>query len=311
MHASRIVALLALGSSLAVLPACGSATTEPAQSAQSNLTRAPLAAATQLKGPERVIAQAFADVPLRPEQRSEIEQMFRDASTRHEPVQKAWTDFSLALAQQVDAGTIDKAALQPKIDAIAAERAKVQDQDRAAIERAHALLTPDQRVALIDSLEATFLEKGAAHVGAAQLGPQHIAGDRVGPQGRGMGMKQWADDLKLTDDQRSKIEENMHAQFAARGGDEHDGPGAADGHGERHHRFGGMKEHWDQFKAAFESDHFVMDEVAPKRDVQERAQKMSGHLIDMASAALPVLTPEQRTIAATKLREHAQAQEGQ
>ena len=308
MHASRIAALIALGTSLAVLPACGSATTEPAQSAQSAVTRAPLSAAAQAKGPAKWMAEAFADVPLRAAQRSEIEQMFTDAIARHEPVKKARADLALALAAQVDAGAVDKTALQPKIDAVGAEMSKVQDADIAAIERLHAILDADQRVALVDAVEAKFLERGAARVGAAQLGPQHIDTDHAGPPGRGGMMMKWADDLKLTEDQRNKIRENMHTQFAAQAGaDDHDAPGPH-GKGERH--FGEMKEHFQKFKAAFESDHFVIAELMPKKDMQERAQKWSGHMIDMVSVAVPVLTPEQRTLAATKIRERANGDEG-
>ncbi len=306
MHASRIAALIALGSSLAILPACGSATTEPAQSAQSAVTRAPLSVAAQAKGPAKWMAESFADVPLRSEQRAEIEQMFMAAITRHEPVKQARADLALAVAAQVDAGAIDKMALQPKIDAVAAEMSKVQDADIAAVERLHAILDATQRTALVDAIEAKFLERGAARVGAAQLGPQHIDTDHAGPPGRGgMMMKQWADDLKLTEEQRAQIKDNMHTQFAAHaGGDEREGAGH---HGERH--FGEMKEHLEKLKAAFESEHFVMAELMPKKDMNERAQKWSGHMIDMVSAALPVLTPEQRTLAAAKIRERANGQE--
>ncbi len=305
MHASRIAALITLGSSLALLPACGSATTEPAQSAQSGVTRAPLSGAATAKGPAKWMAEAFADVPLHADQRAEIEQMFTDAMVRHEPVKKARADLALAVAAQVDAGAIDKTALQPKIDAVGTEMSKVQDADIAAVERLHAILDATQRTALVDAVEVKFLGRAAARVGVAQLGPQHIDSDHAGPPSRGGTMKQWADDLKLTDEQRAQITEKMHTQFAALAVPaEHDGPG---GHGERH--FGEMKEHLEKLKAAFESEHFVVTELMPKKDMNERAQKWSGHIIDMVSAALPVLTPEQRILAATKIRERANGQE--
>jgi len=54
---------------------------------------------------------------------------------------------------------------------------------------------------------------------------------------------------------------------------------------------------------------FVMDEVAPAKDAGERAQKMSEHFFGLVEAALPILTPQQRAIAAQKLRDRAEAVE--
>ncbi len=291
MRVSRLQAVLsvfALGSALALFSACGSAQNEPAQSA---VTRAPLAAAAQARGPGKIIAEAFADVPLRADQRTEIEQMFKDAEARHEPVRKARADVAIALAGQVETGALDRAALQPKVDAVATAWSGAQDNDRVALERLHALLDADQRVALMNAVEARFADKRGEH--------EH--GERM------HGMKQWADDLQLTDDQRSKIKEGMKTQFAAHHGDEHEheGPDAREQEGHR----GEMKEHWDKFRAAFENEHFVIDDVMPKKDAQEHATKMTGHIIDMASIALPILTPEQRTLAAKKIREHAELPE--
>ena len=69
------------------------------------------------------------------------------------------------------------------------------------------------------------------------------------------------------------------------------------------------KEHGAKVMSAFKQDRFVMDEVAPAMDVAAKAQKMSEHMLGVAEAALPVLTPAQRAIAAQKLRDRAESLE--
>ena len=69
----------------------------------------------------------------------------------------------------------------------------------------------------------------------------------------------------------------------------------------------GHKMH-EQYKAmleAFKGDTFKMDQVAPAQDHREMANGFAGHMLGMLETALPVLTPDQRTIAANKLRERA------
>ena len=69
------------------------------------------------------------------------------------------------------------------------------------------------------------------------------------------------------------------------------------------------KEHGAKVMSAFKQDRFVMDEVSPAMDVAAKAQKMSDHMLGVAQVALPVLTEQQRAIAAQKLRDRAEALE--
>jgi Spy/CpxP family protein refolding chaperone len=270
---------------LIAAPALGCGGTVAAQeqpaSAESATTRAPVAQGAH--GMVKLMGDAFGDVPLTPSQRAQIEQMASDAEARHAEAQAARKDLMLTLASQVEAGRIDRAALQPKIDAIAAAMQKAQPADRASLEQLHALLTPEQRAAFADALQSRF------HGGMKAM---HAGHDKHP-------MKEWADDLKLTDEQRAQLKTIFQQRFeAAReaGREAHHGgdhPGA-----EAHER--GAK-----LLAAFKQDRFVMDEVAPAADIREHAAKMADHVLGTAEAALPVLTPEQRALAAQKLREHA------
>ncbi len=267
--------LLALALALAVpaLGCGGSLTSEPPQTADTATTKAPVAVGSH--GPVKLFGEALGDVPLTASQRAQIEQLATDAETRHAPARAARKDLMTVLASQVQAGQIDRAALQPKIDALVAAMQKAQQGDRAAFEQLHAVLGPQQRSAFVDAVKARI----GAHMG--EMHDKHP-------------MKQWAEDLKLTDDQRAQIKsavmDRMHAA-AAEGGP----------HGD----WAQAKNHGEAVMAAFEQDHFVMDEVSPPRDVQAQVAKMTGHVLNIVEAALPVLTPEQRVLAAQKIAERA------
>jgi Spy/CpxP family protein refolding chaperone len=226
-------------------------------------------------GQVRLIGQALGDVPLTPEQRSDIEKLAADADARHGGARTARTELMLSIAAQVEAGAIDRAALQPKIDALVATAGSAQPADRVAFERLHAILAPDQRTAFVDALEAHLSE----HV--ADLRERHP-------------MRAWAADLKLSDAQQSQIKALLKQSFEAK----REGHGGAPWSGEGRHR--GAK-----LLSAFKQDRFVMDEVAPAIDVARKAGLASDRFLGVASQVLPILTPEQRSLAAQKIRERA------
>jgi len=277
---SRIgsISLLALSLSMA---ACGGSTAADtgAQTAANAATTAPVGVSTH--GPVKMVGDALGQVPLRPDQRTELEKLAADAEARHQTVAPARKDLVEAVAAQVEAGTLDRTALQPKIDAAAAAWDGVRTQDRAAFERVHAILDTTQRAAFTDALHAQM---------------KAAKGNHAGHPGR-EGMKQWATDLSLTEAQQEQIKAAFQAAKAKNGQAGHDF------HAEMkdHHAKGG------QMMDAFKSDHFVMDEVAPKVDAKQATAKMSGRMLTMIETVLPILTPEQRKIAAGKIRAHAAA----
>jgi Spy/CpxP family protein refolding chaperone len=272
---TRLATASILALSLAAF-GCGGTTADTSpQTAQSAATLAPVGAQTH--GAVKLVGDALGDVPLRPDQRTELEKLAADAETRHQSIAPARKDLMEAIAVQIEAGKIDRTALQPKVDAAADAFAKVRDDDRAALERMHAILDASQRAKFVDALKARFEAK---------------RGEMKGKHGE---MKQWAEDLKLTDAQRSQIKDAMRAQWKE--GHEH-------GEG---HPMTEMKAHHENAQKvleAFKGERFVIDEVAPKKDARAMAAKMSGHFIGMAETVMPILTAEQRTIAAQKLRTH-------
>ncbi|HEY6458710.1 MAG TPA: Spy/CpxP family protein refolding chaperone, partial [Polyangiaceae bacterium] len=235
-------------------------------------------------GPLKMMGDALGDVPLTASQRAAVESLATDAETRHAAARAAHKDLALAIAGQVQAGAIDRAALQPKIDAVVAAMKAAQPGDRAGLEQLHAILTPDQRTAFVDAVRARVSQ----HMGAGSMHEHH-------------GLKQWATDLGLSDEQRAQIKDGLKQHFEAmqaKRAADHDGAA-----------WGEAKEHGHAVMEAFKGDRFVMNEVAPPHDVAQMSQKMTDHLLGIAEVALPILTPQQRTLAAQKLRDRAEAGE--
>ena len=267
---------------------------EPTQAASQATTVAPISVATH--GRNKAIADAIGQVALRADQRATIEQMATDAETRMAPAVKAREALVLAIADQVQAGTLDRTALQPKIDALVAAHEATRPLDRAAFEKLHDLLTPDQRLAFVTAMQASF----QSHQGQ---------GGQPG-QARGGRLHKWAVELGLTQD---------HA-----GPDQAEDPGPVPGalrrRRHRHRRAEDqeavqdgqmvmrgheMHQHMQQMLEAFKQDKFSMDAVSPIANEKPFAKEFSGHMLNMVETSLPVLTADQRTTLATKLRARA------
>lgn len=280
---------------------CGGSVEVP-QTQASAASKAPVAESTH--GVVKMLGAALGEVALRPEQRSELEKLALAADQRHAARADGKKELMLAVADQIEQGAIDKAALQPKIDRLVADFEKGRPEDAAALSRMHAILDPSQRNAFVDALEARF--KGAHH-GAKAKGKHHRgehggaeegeAAKHHGPKGRMHGMhamKQLAEDLKLTDEQKVKIFEAMKAGREANKGDHH----------AMRERMGGRKAALESFRG----DKFDPNAAAPSAE-KLRAQVSAGttRMLGMAETLLPILTAEQRKIAADKARTMAAA----
>jgi Spy/CpxP family protein refolding chaperone len=287
---------LAVGSLAAT--GCGGSVEQP-QTQASAVTKAPLAAQTH--GVVKVFGDALGEVALRPDQRTELEKIALAAEQRHVAMADGKKELMLAVADQVEKGAIDRSALQPKIDRIIADLEKGRPEDTASLARMHAVLDPEQRNAFADALEAKL--KSGHHGGwkhgggggddkAREQGPTGEAGDHAGgppgPGGPGMhGLMQLAADLKLTDDQKSQIKDVLEA-------------------GHEGHSFREMHERMSEGKKvleSFRSDKFDANVATPAPEkMRERAAIGTSRALGVAEKILPILTPEQRKLAADKLR---------
>jgi Spy/CpxP family protein refolding chaperone len=270
--------LFGAAATLALLSACSGSTESDRTSAPDTETAqaAPAARTATLPGKLGILQQALAKVNLRPEQKTEIDELVRQAAARHESVAEARTALKNAVAAQLEAGSYDRAALSNQVTALENAMTQTAPADRAGLMRLHAILDPAQRNQLVDA----FKELRHAKKGMKGEGRGH---------GRGHGFakaREWARDLSLTEQQIDTIKGAMRDKFHAA----HEGK-----RGEGPRRFKAGKQLFESFR----SDTFTLDETTFP---VERHAKGATRLLDVLDVAVPALTPEQRKLAAQKLR---------
>jgi Spy/CpxP family protein refolding chaperone len=279
---------LSVGCVSVVAVACGGTVEHSPQTSASAATKAPIG--TNTHGMVKLVGDALGEVPLRADQRAEIEKLAADAETRHAPTAEGRKELMLAFADQVEKGAIDKTALQPKIDKVTTDFEKVRADDRAALIKLHTILDGEQRNVFVDALEK-------------QMKSKH--GERGDHMRGGFGkMKQLAEDLKLTDAQKSQIKDAFHdlhkegKQHHARGPHQNRG----DVQNTAPNEWRGGPHHGRKAIEAFREESFDLDKVAPQQDIKPMARFGTDRMSAMAEKLLPILTPEQRKIAAEKIR---------
>jgi Spy/CpxP family protein refolding chaperone len=244
------------------------------------VTRAPIL--PKAHGKVRRVNEALGEVDLRPDQRAQLAALAADAEARQLVALAARKDLGTALAAQIGKGTLDRDALSAKVSAIALAMTDAEPKDRSAFEAVHAILDPDQRAQFVDAMES---DAKSSHLLGAVM---NLAAPSI--HGRGMGgpMHQWAEDLKLSDEQRATFEQLLSEAHHEMKGSSHHGP-----------RQGKM------LLEAFRADTFSFDAVSPAEDIGAKAAAMTAHVLDVAEKVLPLLTDEQRGIAAQKITERA------
>lgn len=288
-----VVLAVALGAGSLVAVGCGGSVEQP-QTQASAVSKAPVA--PQSHGMVKVFGDALGEVPLRPDQRTELEKLAVAAEARHAALADGKKDLMLAVADQIEKGTVDRTALQPKIDRIIADLEKSRPDDGAALARMHAILDADQRNAFADALESKFKGKhhGGHHKGkgGGGEGERGEAERDHGPKAGMHAMMELAEELKLTDDQKSKIHDALKS-------------------GREGHSFREMHERMSEGKKAleaFRSDKFDPSSVGPAPEqLRARAAVGTGRVLGIAEKVIPILTADQRKIAAAKLRQMANA----
>jgi Spy/CpxP family protein refolding chaperone len=249
------------------LSACASSTEgAAANAAQAGITDDP---------PEVVhmnfVREALSKVPLRDDQKALVEQLGREADARHEPIRQARTALQGALADQVAAGKIDRGLLKPQVDALLQAIEQSRAIDRVALGRLHDVLDKNQRGQFVDAVEERFQQGRGMHPGAQR-------------------MQRWAADLNLSDAQRDQIRASLQARFQ----------GQREGMKEQWHA---MRERGKAMLESFRQDQFTPDPNAPVFG-RDQIERRINRMIDLAETAVPILTPEQRALAAQKIRTH-------
>jgi hypothetical protein len=218
-------------------------------------------------------------------------QLWQSRRRVNAPVRAADAQVLTVLAQEVEAGAIDRTALAPSLQAKeSAEVAARGSEDDLAV-KLHAILTPAQRGALVDAIESKAQPHGRFH-GAD--GPDATATEGRGAHGHGA-LSRMTRDLGLSPDQQQQIASNLRAERqadrAARAGNDA-GKGPA-------HEAMALHRAW--------LDSFRGDSFAPPAPATSPAtmDRRDGHMERVLEAAVPVLTQAQRTELAGHLRARA------
>lgn len=255
---------------------------------------------------------AIDAIELSAPQKEKVAKIRADLQAKLTPAKSLRTQYSDVLAAQVEAGAIDRAKLDAAKAALVAGAAEGPMQD--ALRELHATLDPAQRKALVDATHERMLRHGrpgrggpAGHDGDEHAGkhrrggPDGHDGDehagkhrRGGPEGHGQGnpMRKLAKELDLTDAQKQAFKDEMKARHAREGGGDHKAA------------FDGMREHMKAVADAFVSDKFDPVALGVGKQAKMMAEQGATRSADMAEVAVRILTPEQRTKLAAKIREH-------
>jgi len=220
---------------------------------------------------------SLAEMQLTAEQKAAVAKVRGDLKAKIEPSRAAGKELAGILADGVAAGKVDRDAADAAIDKLVAAVEALQAAALDGMNQIHAALTPAQRAELAGKVE-----------GRAQRWHESHADDEHDEHKSG-GQMAFMRGLHLSDDQRKAIRSNLGD--AMKGAPPHD------------HK--DVSEHVTAFAAAFKADDFDARslDAGSRRAATHVARWGATRLARFCEAAAPVLTAEQRTKLAARLRE--------
>ncbi len=231
-------------------------------------------------------AMSVDTLGVAPEQQNAVARIQADLFAKLEPARAAEQDVVTTLADGIAAGGIDHAKVDSAVARVASTSGGLHDATADALNQLHAVLTPEQRSALVEKVEAHWdVWKHANAVEAEKAG-----GDASRAAQRGH-LDVMAKEIELSPEQVARAQSNFDAAMGA-------GPPRLDP--------AEIQGHIDAIGAAFRADTFDAKLIEP-------ASQANAHLAGWGAARMarfyealdPVLTPPQRAKVAEMLREHA------
>lgn len=232
------------------------------------------------------IAMSLDSLAVAPEQAAKIEKIQGDLFANMEPAHAAEQKMLNIIADGVAAGKIDETKVKGAIEGVKTASVGVHDAEIKSLNELHAALTPEQRAALVDKVEAHW------EVWRNSNNQEESAGD----EGHPGHLDRVAKDLGLTPEQvtqaRAAFSERLKKhplQFDA----------------------SQVETHIQEFGTAFKSDKF--DAKALKHGPfahQHLAVWGAWRTAHFYETIGPVLTPEQRAKLSAEIKEHAAAKSG-
>jgi Spy/CpxP family protein refolding chaperone len=226
------------------------------------------------------IAMSLDGLNTTPEQHEQIEKIQSEMHAKMQPAHDAEKQILLALADGVAAGKVDRSKVDAAAQQLATAAAGIHDAVTDSLDQLHTILTPPQRQALVDKVEA--------HV---QVWHHTNSDDESGNRDKNDGqVDALAKDLSLTPQQ---VEQISTAYMSGVGAAPKFDRAEADSH-------------FKAFAEAFTADHFQAKSLTTGAALNAHMAVWGiSRTIILYSAAAPTLTPDQRTKAADELRRHA------
>ncbi len=226
------------------------------------------------------IAMSLDTIGANDEQRAAVEKIQTALRVKLEPARVADQKLATLLADGIAAGNIDKAKVDAAIAKLGGASTGVHAAIADSLNELHSVLDDAQRAALVDKVEAHWqIWKDANEAGAKAGEPRE--------HGR---LETLAQALSLTQDQIDKIRANLKS-----------GPYA-------------VRQHFDEDKVTAHIAAFGAAFASPTFDAKtlKSGDTVNAHLASWGATAMahfyeavvPVLTPDQRTKLAERVREH-------
>jgi Spy/CpxP family protein refolding chaperone len=211
------------------------------------------------------------------DKKADLEKIQTDLHKSMAPVHDAEREVLTILADGVAAGKVDEGKLKPAVAKEEAAASAAHEKEAEALEKLHAALTPEQRAALVDKVNA--------HVEIWQKS----AGEEYGNKEKGGRLAELRDELGLSTEQEDKISDALKK----------DAPAKVDP--------AKVEAHVKAFTEAFSQDKFDAKSLTTAKEADAYVAKHgTERLVRFYSIVTPILTPEQRTKLADRLRERAE-----
>jgi hypothetical protein len=218
----------------------------------------------------QLVDRALQGIELRPEQTEALQKLGAKVDEKMGPVSEARKNLALALADEIEAGKVDKDTLKPEIEDLVKAAESASPLLRKAFDKLHDILDSQQRQEFIEHFRDELKQARAKMDPKAQV-------------------ERWSQVLKLTDEEKEKVGDVLERDKAE--GKE-------------------MHEDLKKVLDAFPADSFSIDQVLPAGHVREHTEKMASRIIEDAREVTDVLTPEQRKAAADAIRSKVSGKSG-
>jgi Spy/CpxP family protein refolding chaperone len=228
---------------------------------------------------------AIETIGITPEQQAQVDKIKAELHAKTQPVRDAQKAVLLALADGVAAGSIDTAKIDGAVAAVGTAAAQTHGATANELNELHAVLRPEQRAALVDKVEAHWLVWKESNGDEKAAAKEHEEGGHIAHV---------AKEFALTNDQVAKVKASFESSLTA--------------HAQAHGTFNPAEAeaHMKAFGAAFAADTFDANTLSTAAAAHTSMATWGvSRMVRFYEALAPVLTPEQRTKVADKLREHA------